>query len=134
MRRLTTSGAAVLVAMLLGGGCATGSEDAAVSAALAFRDAVAAEDGKRACGLLAERARLELEQSSGRTCDRAVLDEVPAGPGAGEGVAVFGTMARVGSGDGAVFLSRYDVGWRVVAAGCSATTTDRPYDCAVTVG
>jgi hypothetical protein len=43
-------------------------------------------------------------------------------------------MAKVGDGADRLFLSRYDVGWRVVAAGCSPTTTDRPYDCSVTAG
>jgi hypothetical protein len=42
---------------------------------------------------------------------------------------VFGTMARVSYTGDVVFLTRFEDGWRVVAAACTETRTR--YDCAV---
>jgi hypothetical protein len=57
-------------------GCATGTEDAVTTVVSDFRQAVASGDGGTACTLLAEPAHQELEQSSGKPCESAVLEEV----------------------------------------------------------
>ena len=48
-------------------------------------------------------------------------------------VDVAGRSARIALGDEVLFLSRFDDGWRVLAAGCRRTSDDaaRPYDCDV---
>lgn len=123
--------AALLAAVLPLTGCASSQDEAARATAGDFRAAVAAGDGAAACTLLSPRARAELEQSASAPCARAVLEEDLPTTGAVGDVRVFGTMARVGSGVGTVFLSRFDAGWRVVAAGCAPTSPDHPYDCRV---
>ena len=45
-------------------------------------------------------------------------------------VEVFDSMAQVRVGADTVFLSRYDGGWRVVAAACTPVP-GRPYDCSI---
>ena len=48
-------------------------------------------------------------------------------------MAVAGHSAQVRYAQETVFLSLFDDGWRVTAAGCSRTSTDPsvPYDCTV---
>lgn len=124
-------GPALLTAVLVLAGCASGQTQAARSAAEDFHAAVASGDGPAACALLSPRARSELEQSASTACEKAVLEEgLPSSGDVGD-VRVFGTMAQVGFGSGATFLSRFGSGWLVVAAGCSPTSPDRPYDCLV---
>lgn len=119
----------LLAAALVLTGCASSHDEAARAAAEDFRAAVGAGDGDAACALLSPRARSELEQSASAACEKAVLEEgLPASGDAGE-VRVFGTMAQVGFGSDATFVSRFGSGWRVVAAGCSPTSPDLPYDC-----
>ncbi|MGF9753974.1 hypothetical protein AAII07_02135 [Microvirga sp. 0TCS3.31] len=111
-------------------GCGGTQDDAATTAARRLLDAAAASDGAGACAVLAAPTRDELEQSSGKPCDEAVLEEEL---GSGDGpasVEVFDTMAQVVVGAETVFLSRYDGRWRVVAAACTPVP-DRPYDCSI---
>jgi hypothetical protein len=79
---------------LLLAGCAGSQDDPALAAAVQLLQSVAAGDGAAACRVLAPAARDELEQTSQRPCERAVLDEdLGDGSGARE-VAVFDSMAR----------------------------------------
>ena len=116
-------------ASLCASGCAGSQDDAATTAALRLLDAAAAGDGVAACAALAAPTRDELEQSSGKPCEEAVLEEELGGDGSAS-VEVFDTMAQVVVGAETVFLSRYDGRWRVVAAGCTPVP-DRPYDCSI---
>ena len=118
------------VAVLALASCAGSQDDAATTAALLLLDAAAGRDGAAACAALAGPTRDELEQSSGKPCEEAVLEE---GLGDGEGpasVEVYETMAQVVVGSETVFLSRYDGRWKVVAAACTAVP-GRPYDCSI---
>lgn len=128
--RAGASGIALLALGLSLSGCG-GSQDAAVAdLAERFRGAVADGDGAAACALLAPATRGELEQSTGKECAAAILEEAPGARGEGGDVQVFGTMAQVrGDGD-TVFLTRMPDGWRVLAAGC-APRAKAPYECAV---
>jgi hypothetical protein len=118
--------AALCVATLTGCG---GSQDETVrDLARHFNDALAAGEGAAACDVLTPSTRDELEQSTGKACSEAVLEEpIPAVIGAGE-VAVFGTMAQVDYAGDTVFLTRMPDGWKILAAGCAPRATG-PYDC-----
>jgi hypothetical protein len=114
-------------ASLCASGCAGSQDDAATRAALRLLDAAAAGDGAAAC---AAPTRDELEQSSGKPCEEAVLEEELDGASDADRVDVFNSMARVAAGSQTVFLSRYDGRWKVVAAACTSVP-DRPYDCSI---
>jgi hypothetical protein len=103
--------------VLLGSACTPSEQDAAAGAADDFVAAVADGDPERACSLLAPATVEELEQSAGADCAAVVLEEAQP---AGERVRVstFGTMSQVRYADDVLFLSRFDAGWRVVAAAC----------------
>lgn len=110
-------------------GCADAAKSDAADVAEQLLAAVADGDGETACSVLSPAARDELEQSSGRPCAQAILEE-DLGPQPVRDVHVFNTMAEVRFSDQAVFLARFDGGWRVTAAACTPVP-DRPYDCSI---
>jgi len=122
----------VLAVALLAGGCG-GSSDAAVSSVSdAFRQALASQEGARACALLSAQTVSDLEQSSGKPCATAVLHENVPTAGKPTGVQVYGRMAQVRYADDTIFLSRFHDGWRLVGAGCRLTPgAAQRFDCQV---
>lgn len=109
-------------------GCGGSTQDAAAAAAAdAFVDAVAARNGGAACALLTDRARESVE-SFGRVCAQ-VVTQLPADPGPVEKVEVWGDAAQVRFAGEVLFLSRFDDGWRIHAAGCTPRPGDAPYRC-----
>jgi hypothetical protein len=94
---------------------------------------VAAHDGSSACLALAPRTRTELEQSTGKPCEQGLFDEDVPAVSAAETVSVFGTMAQVRYGNETTFLTRFQSGWKVLAAGCTPTTAGR-FDCQISGG
>ncbi|MCB5179194.1 hypothetical protein [Streptomyces antimicrobicus] len=100
----------------------------AARAAEGFGAALAAGDLPSACALLAPGTREELEDTARQACAQALGEEdlTPGGPV--HGTEVFGRQARVLMEDDTVFLSRFDGGWKVVAAGCRPVP-DLPYRC-----
>ncbi|MEV6843566.1 sigma-70 family RNA polymerase sigma factor [Actinoplanes sp. NPDC051411] len=84
--------------------------------------------GAQACAVLAPETASELEESAGKPCAQAVLDEDLPMPGPVADTAVYGQWAQVRLSDDTVFLGVFGDGWRVVAAGCSAQG-DQPYHC-----
>lgn len=105
-------------------------EGAAGEVALAFSGALNDGDGSRACELMTEAARTELEDSSEESCDTAVLaEDIPSAERVLD-IAAYGRTARVVLDGDVVFLSVADGGWRVAAAGCRPQP-EAPYDCAV---
>lgn len=111
-------------------GCG-GTQDAAVEeASTSLLDAVAQGDGVAACALLAPAVRTEIEDTSGTSCDRAVLDEPLGGSSGRVHVEVFDTAAQAQVGSETLFLSRFDGDWLVIAAACTAVP-DKPYDCSI---
>jgi hypothetical protein len=111
-------------------GCGDSEDPAVEAVAGKLLEATSTGDGQAACQVLSPHTRDELEQSSGRPCERAILEE---DIGRGETVReaqVFETMAQVRFDDETVFLSRFDSGWLVVATACTRRP-EGPYDCSV---
>ena len=98
-----------------------------------FYEAYTADDGAAACAELAPKTKSELEQSSGKPCDEAVLEEDVPETSAPLDVHVFGTQARVRWDGETTFLARFQGGWKVMAAACTARP-DQPYDCGISGG
>lgn len=111
-------------------GCG-GTQDAAVAeASRSLLEAVDQGDGGAACALLAPAVRTEIEDTTGKPCARAILDE-PLGTASGPAqVEVFDTAAQAVVGSETLFLSRFDGRWLVIAAACTAVP-DEPYDCSI---
>jgi hypothetical protein len=120
----------VLAAMLTG--CGGGQDQAVTVAADHFVSAVGAGNGAAACALLSPDARSELDQSQGKPCEKAIVEE-DVKAGSVERVSVFETAAQVKFSDEVVFLSRFDSGWLVTAAACTAVP-GQPYDCDIQGG
>lgn len=124
--------AAILLplSLLLVAGCAPAGErgDAAATVAMRMLSAVADQDGAGACAALAPDTVAELEESAGKPCAEAILEEDLPGPGTVTGSEVYGQWAQVRLSEDTVFLAAFPGGWRVVAAGCTPRQ-DRPYDC-----
>jgi hypothetical protein len=119
---------AVLAAGLLCS-CGGGQDEAVARAADDFVQALAQQDGDSACALLAPTTSEELEQSSGQPCSKAVLDEGVIDAGARVSVQAYGTMAQVRFAQDTVFLTRYQSGWRVLAAACAPPSSQGSFDC-----
>ena len=125
--------AVVVAASGLLAGCGTGADAAAPTAvSAAFYSAVRAQDSGRACELLADQTRRQLEESEGTSCSQALG---AAGLAAGDvtDVQVFGRQAMVEVEGDTAFLAHLAAGWRVTAAGCTARP-GRPYDCELEAG
>jgi hypothetical protein len=125
---------AILACGLLAlGGCQSAQDADVASSANAFYTAVADLDGTRACTWFAATTRTELEDSSGKPCDQAVLEEnltAPSGPAV---VETYGFMAQIRYVDETTFLTRFPGGWRVLAVGCVPAQSSG-YDCQVKGG
>jgi hypothetical protein len=116
---------------LLVSGCGHGATGGPSRAALLFAEAVADGNGAQACTLLAPATRAELESSAGKPCAEAVLGEdLPASTGV-RSAEQYGSQSRVLLDRDVVFVSRFSLGWRVVAAGCEDRGPDHPYDCRI---
>ncbi len=126
------TGAAVVACLALTS-CVGTQDEAAGTAAQRLLDAVAQGDGASACAVLAPAARAELEDTSGKPCPEAVLDEDVGSASTPEAVEVYDRMAQVRFASGPVFLSRFDGEWLVVGAACTPEPGDRPYDCSIQV-
>lgn len=114
-------------------GCSASTEEqGATQAALAFAAASSA-DPAAACALLAPRTRDELERSAEQSCAEALPEQdLPAGTVVTR-TDLAGHSAKVDLDGQTVFLSRFDSGWKVVAAGCSKAFDEpaTPYTCQV---
>jgi hypothetical protein len=122
-----------LTVVLVLSGCGGAQDESVRSTVDRFYEALDADDGASACAVLAPRTRDELEQSAGKPCDDAILEEDLTVPAAIRQVHSFGTAAQVQWTGETTFLSRFREGWRVVAAGCSPVPPDR-YDCEMEAG
>ena len=120
-----------VVAVFLVSGC--GSSAAAPAArAGQLQASIAQGDAVAACATLAPSTRSTLEQEEQKSCRDTILDQgLPSAKGRAL-AKVYGSMAQVTYENETVFLSRYANGWRVIAAGCTPVTHDRPYECTLT--
>jgi hypothetical protein len=133
MKRLSLALAAAGLLTLAGCGSVGGREQAASAVAARLLSAVDAKDGAGACAVLAPDTIAELEDSAGKSCPEAILDDDLPKPGPVTGSRVYGQWAQVHLSDDTVFLAVFPAGWRVVAAGCRPRG-DRPYDCTLQGG
>jgi hypothetical protein len=115
--------------VLVMAGCAneTGEHDASAAAAR-FLAATGGGDTRAACALLAPAVRDDLAASEGESCE----DALPADRlrGVVTGVEVWAEWSRVRTDGGAVFLTEFDDGWLITAAGCQPHG-EAPYRCVV---
>jgi hypothetical protein len=126
-RIIALAGCAVLG---LGACGAPASETKAVAAgAQAFETAVMNGRGAEACARLAPGTADEVAKSSGSPCARSILSVRLRG-GEVSSVAVYGLQAEVVLSTDTVFLSRFEDGWRVIAAACTPQQ-GKPFDCLV---
>ena len=132
VKRMSIVSAAVVLAVA-GCGSVDGRGDAASAAALRMLQDVQSKDGAAACALLAPDTAAEIEQSAGKPCRDAILDEDLPAAGAVSRAQVYGQWAQVRLSGDTVFLGAFPGGWRVVAAGCRPRG-DRPYDCTLQGG
>jgi hypothetical protein len=112
-------GIAAAVALPTTSACAGANDQDVVGVARSFYDAVGARDGATACRLLAPPTRSEVEQSSGEPCAQGILEEDVQQTAGAPRVDVYATMAIVRWTQETTFVTRYDTGWHVYAAGCS---------------
>jgi hypothetical protein len=133
MKRTLAAAASVSVLAMAGCGSVGDREDAASAAAVRLLTAAAQQDGAQACAVLAPDTASELEDSAGKPCPQAILDEDLPKPEAVTGTAVYGQWAQVRLSDDTIFLGVFADGWRVVAAGCRSQG-DQPYDCTLQGG
>jgi hypothetical protein len=129
MSRRLPAALVLVAACITLSGCASAQDEAIADATGAFYEAVAAGDGEHACAALAPASQSELEQSAGKPCAQAVLDEDVPEVADPQEIEVFGTMAQVRFAGETTFLTRFEDGWRVVAAACKPTRTR--YDCSI---
>ena len=126
--------AASVLCVLLGSaglaGCAAGGGDQEAPAVVQrFFAAVQHGDQDTACALLTSQTRQELTRSEGQDCAQALPADRLRG-GKIRGVDVWSGWARVTVDDSAVFLTEFDAGWRIAAAGCRPEERS-PYVCVV---
>jgi hypothetical protein len=126
-RRTALTG--VLLGFLLAG-CGNSEDSAAEAVARRLLEATGGSDGQGACAVLSPHTRAELEQSTGRPCEQAILEQDIGEGGTVRDAQVWDTMAQVRFDDETVFLSRFDSNWLVVATACTPLP-DQPYDCSV---
>lgn len=131
--RLVVGATLTIAVTTVAAGCSNSQEGHVAEVARDFYRALGADDGAAACSLLSERTRSELEKAAQKACDQAILDEgIPTVVGV-EQVNSFGVAAQVQFDQETMFLSRFQDGWHVVAAGCTLLPDDR-YDCQVEAG
>jgi hypothetical protein len=118
----------ILTCAFLATGCA---DDGARSDAsdTAARFLLAARDGdtETACALLTPRTREDLVTSDGPCAEALPADELI---GTVTGTDTWSEWAKVDTDGGTVFLTEFDSGWLVSAAGCTPDR-DAPYHCLV---
>ncbi|MEW2584941.1 hypothetical protein [Streptomyces virginiae] len=134
-RRPAPGALALLVAVAALGGCGASEPrlDGARRAATAFEETLARADYVAACALLAPQTRRQLEQDSDKPCGSALADEGLPVADPVRTTQVYGRQALLRLEGDALFLSQFDDGWKVVAAGCQPESGE-PYQCAVKGG
>jgi hypothetical protein len=136
VKTLVTKRYAVVLASaaLLAGGCSgqgTSESDIVSTTALAFAQAAGSAPDS-ACTMLAPETLQELEESEGPCADSLAGQGLPTAKQVRD-VEVYGKDAMAVLDEDTIFLARFDSGWKVTAAGCTANG-DKPYECSVKAG
>jgi hypothetical protein len=129
MRSRARFGCTALVCVAVLGSCASqsGQQDAA-SVATRFLDAAGRGDTEAACALLTPRTREDLAVSDGQPCEQSLPADRLGG--SVKQVDTWSDWAQVSTEDSSVFLTEFNSGWLVSAAGCRPNG-DAPYHCVV---
>jgi hypothetical protein len=117
-----------LCALVLSGCASQSTRDEAETAAARFLDAVGRSDTRTACALLTPSTREELATSEGQSCARSLPTDGLGGRI--QSSDTWSDQAVVHTEGGALFLTEFDNGWLVSAAGCQPSE-DEPYQCVV---
>ncbi|MFC9294590.1 hypothetical protein ACFTWH_13450 [Streptomyces sp. NPDC057011] len=125
--------AGAMAAVLCGCGAPAPRLDGARQAAEAFEQALADADYTQACALLAPQTRQQLQEDRDKPCGPALHGEELPAAGPVRGTQVYGRQALLRLADDTLFLSQFDDGWKVVAAGCTPQG-DQPYQCSLKGG
>jgi hypothetical protein len=72
-------------------------------------------------------------QSAKKPCEQAVLEDATKDPGSRLSANTYGTMAQVRYRNDVLFVTRFENGWKVLAAACTEKAGD-PYDCEIAGG
>ena len=114
-------------------GCGADVEKQQAAAAADAFSAAVGPDPAGACRMLAPRTVESLESQGTGDCAKDLADAGIPPAGAQRSVSVAGHTAQVRYTGEAVFLSLFDTGWKVTAAGCTRSSGDPsvPYDCVV---
>ncbi len=131
-RRVSVLVTGLALALLLAGCGADVEKRQAAAAADAFSASVSSNPAG-ACRLLAPRTVQSLESQGSGDCATDLADAGIPPAGERRSVSVAGHTAQVRYTGESVFLSLFDDGWKVTAAGCSRSSGDPsvPYDCLV---
>jgi hypothetical protein len=131
---LSWAGACVICLPLALGGCGSPEAASAASTAVRFVD-LASEDPGAACGLLAPKTREKAAEDGDGDCAEGLRSAELSSDSSGSDVPpeVAGHTALVTTGGQTLFLTLFDDGWKVFAAGCTRVSDDEavPYDCAL---
>ncbi|MFB8079979.1 hypothetical protein [Streptomyces sp. NPDC056013] len=106
-------------------------QDGATRAGLAFEASLSTGDYREACALLAPESRRQLQEDERQPCERALPSQELPSAGDVRGVDVYGRQALLRLRGETLFLSQFDEGWRVTAAGCEPNPGDAPCRCAL---
>jgi hypothetical protein len=124
----TSWGLPIACAIALAGCAAQSAQDEAAATATRFLDAVAGSDAATACALLAPRTREDLVTSEDEPCGRSLpVDRLE---GTVQSAETWSDQAIVRTDRGVLFLTEFDTGWLVSAAGCTPHE-EQPYRCVV---
>ncbi|QES09696.1 hypothetical protein DEJ44_31400 [Streptomyces venezuelae] len=125
------AGVLLAAALLSGCGASAAREDGASRAGRLFTTALAADDLRAGCELLAPETREQVESDAKGPCGPALRSLDLPKAGAQLGVEVYGRQALLRMRNDTLFLSQFDDGWKVTAAGCVPQAEDEPYQCAL---
>ncbi|WP_240981740.1 MULTISPECIES: hypothetical protein [unclassified Streptomyces] len=120
------AGVLLIAGVLSGCGASAAREDGASAAGRGFAAALAAGDHRAACALLAPETRDAVEEDAKGPCGPALRELGLPPSGAARGVDVYGRDALLRMTGDTLFLSQFDDGWKVTAAGCVPRSTDEP--------
>ncbi len=104
---------------------------AAEATATGFLEAYQAQDGARACALIAPETRVQVQEQEQKPCEQAVLAVDLPDLGTVDRTEVYSGEGVVVTSQQVLFVSRFHPeGWRVTAAGCTPRG-EKPHDCEV---
>lgn len=127
-RSLTTPALLAVAGLVALGACSGPGTDRVGETAVAFAGLVD-QAPDRACALLSEQVRSDLERSDEAPCEVALAALDLPSASALVRADVYEKHARVVLKDDIVFLANFKDGWKVTAAGCEPQPEDAPYEC-----